>query len=185
MLPWSPFATWKSWKFSLVIEFHSQIGSSVFQHSLQLVSDTDFAITVCLKLPQILLSYYAIGKTKTKNNTFFLCYWRKKKNAWSWWTHTTKTSLQSWQGCQPAEHCKKRSLKKLITASRSNYTWKSTTKSSTVWQNWTQNRVVEGAKSMHHSTVLCNSGLPPQNMRIHARGPQIHPSDFHCAQNLL
>ena len=134
------------------------------------------------------------------NIAFLLCYWKNKnkkqfsfyatektttKNAWSWWTHTTKTSLQSVQGCQPAEHCKKRSLKKLITATRRDYTWKSTTKSGIVWQNWTQNRVVEGAKSMHRSTVLCNSGLPPQNMRIHARGPQIHPSDFHCAQNLL
>ena len=31
----------------------------------------------------------------------------KRKNAWSWWTHTTKTSLQSWQGCQPADTARK------------------------------------------------------------------------------
>ena len=92
--------------------------------------------------------------------------------------------VYSVQGCQPAEHCKKRSLKKLITATRRDYTWKSTTKSGIVWQNWTQNRVVEGAKSMHRSTVLCNSGLPPKNLRIHERQPQIHPSYFHSVHKI-
>ena len=64
LLPWSPFATWKRLQFSPVIEFHSQIGSSEFLHLFQLVSDTYFVITLCLKMPQILLSYYATGKTK-------------------------------------------------------------------------------------------------------------------------
>lgn len=75
MLPWFLFATWKRWKFSPVIEFHS----SVFQHLVQLVSDTYFVITLCLKMPQIFVSLLCYWKNKFKKIKNFLCYWRKKE----------------------------------------------------------------------------------------------------------
>ena len=54
----------------------------------------------------------------------------------------TKTHLQSWQRCQPPDgttdmkNYEDRPFNKLVTAMMNQHTWKRTTKSDIVWQNW-------------------------------------------------
>ena len=64
-----------------------------------------------------------------------------------------KTHLQSWQRCQPPDgttdmkNYEDRPFNKLLNTAMSmmnQHTWKCTTKSDTVWQNW----VVEGTKGI-------------------------------------
>ena len=62
----------------------------------------------------------------------------------------TKTHLQSSQCCQPPDgtadmkNYEDRPFNKPVTAMMNQHTWKCTTKSDTVWQNW----AVEGTKGI-------------------------------------
>ena len=48
-------------------------------------------------------------------------------------------------------------LNKSVTAMMNQHTWKCTTKSDIVWQNWNRNWVVEGAKGIMQSRILLHS----------------------------